>query len=184
MQNPRPLTRQPDGTPAELPPPNRASRWRWSRSRRALVGGGVLAAVLSLGSVAAGAATPGTTKPPAGAHNGGPPPGMAKPTAAGKITALSGDDITVQDQNKTTETIVFSSSTTFRTMSGTTTSAALKVGDFISATGTKNSDGTVTATAVMIGGPPPGGGPGGHPGGKPPAGHNPGGPPKGSNASG
>jgi hypothetical protein len=129
-----------------------------------------LAAILSLGSVAAGAASNGTN-PPAGAPKGAPPAGTGRPTAAGQITALSGTDITVQERDKTSETIVFSSSTTFRTMSGTTTSSALKVGDFIAVLGTKNPDGTVTATSVMTGAPPNGrGGPGGHPAGKPPAG--------------
>jgi hypothetical protein len=108
---------------------------------------------------------------------------MAKPTAAGKITALSGDNITIADRDKTTETVVFSATTTFRTMSGTTTSSSLKVGDFIAVNGTKSSDGTVTATSVMVGAPPMGkGGPGGHRGGKPPAGSGP--PPPRSSGSG
>jgi hypothetical protein len=107
---------------------------------------------------------------------------MVKPTAAGKITALSGDTITIQSRDQTTETIDFSSSTTFRTMSGTTTSSALKVGDFIAVSGTKNSDGTVTATSVMVGPPPMGrGGPGGHRGAKPPPGR--GAPPTGAGPS-
>jgi hypothetical protein len=104
---------------------------------------------------------------------------MAKPTAAGKITALSGDDITITNRDKTTETVVFSASTTFRNRWGTTTAAALKVGDFIAVMGTTNSDGSVTATSVMLGGPPPGrGGPGGPRGSKPPVGK--GGPPPGA----
>jgi hypothetical protein len=91
---------------------------------------------------------------------------MAKPAAAGKITAIAGEIITVQDRAKSSETIVYSSSTTFKTMSGTTTASALKVGDFIAAMGTKSSDGTVNATAIVIGAPPGRGSPGG----KPPAG--------------
>ncbi len=84
---------------------------------------------------------------------------MARPTVSGKITALSGDDITVETNAKTSVTVVYSSSTTFKTNpgpgGGTTSSAsALKVGAFIGVTGTKNSDGSVTATTVMIGRPP------------------------------
>ena len=57
------------GTPAhepsghggtELPRPRRGSHWRWSRPHRALVAGGALAAVLSLG-IATGAGAAGTT---------------------------------------------------------------------------------------------------------------------------
>jgi hypothetical protein len=185
MQRPRPLNSRPQQAPPDIPTPSPGSRWRWSPSRRALVGGGVLAAVLSLGSVAAGAAATSSTNAPAGAPAGAPPADAAKPAAAGKITALSGNDITITNRDKTTETIVFAASTTFRTRSGTTTSSALKVGDFIAVMGTTNSDGTVTATSVMVGSPPPGrggpGGPGGHRGGKPPAGQ--GGPPPGAPAS-
>ena len=90
-----------------------------------------------------------------------------------------GDDITVETNAKTSVTVVFGSSTTFKAnpgpSGGTTSSAsALKVGDFVGVQGTKNSDGTVTATTVMIGRPPqmgkggPGGGAGR--GGKPPTG--------------
>jgi hypothetical protein len=104
---------------------------------------------------------------------------MAKPTAAGKITALSGDDITLKGKGSTTQTVVYSSSTTFRTPSGSTSSAAaLKVGQSIGVTGTKASDGTVTASSITIGVPPAGRGPSGHPGGKPPSGT--GSPPSGS----
>jgi hypothetical protein len=169
LQTPRPLNRRSSPVPA-IPNPSPGSRWRWSPSRRVLVGGGVLAAVLSLGSVAAGAAASSSTTAPAGAPAGTPPAGLAKPTAAGKITALSGNDITITKRDKTTQTIAFSASTTFRTRSGSTTSAALKVGDFIAVMGSTNSDGSVTATSVMVGNPPPGhGGPNGHRGPRPPA---------------
>jgi hypothetical protein len=107
---------------------------------------------------------------------------MAKPTAMGKITALSGDDITIEGRDATAETVTYSATTTFRGKSGTTTAAALKVGESIAVTGTKASDGTITATSIMIGmgNRPPGGGtrPPGGPGGKPPTGK--GGPPSGT----
>ncbi len=81
---------------------------------------------------------------------------MGRPTVAGKITALSGDDITVETDTTTSVTVVSTASTKFESnpgpTGGTTSSAsALKVGDFIGVQGTKNSDGTVTATTVMIG---------------------------------
>jgi hypothetical protein len=111
----------------------------------------------------AGAATaPG--RPPAGAH--GRPPAGPRPTVAGKITALSGDDVTVQTLGRTTTTVVYSSGTTFKSVSGSkgATSAsgasALKVGAFVAVHGIKNGDGTVTASSVVIGGgPPPAGAP-------------------------
>lgn len=77
----------------------------------------------------------------------------------GRITALSGGTIALQARGKVTQRVTYSSATAFRTRSGTTSSAALKVGDFIAVQGTKTSDGSVTATSIMIGTNPPG-----HPG--------------------
>jgi hypothetical protein len=143
-----------------LPRPRRGARWRWSRPRRAMAAGGVLAAVLGLGVASgAGAATTATTSGNAGpAGHGAPPGGMARPTVSGTITALSGDDITVETNAKSAVTVVYSSGTTFKTDPGpgggsTSSASALKVGAFIGVTGTKNSDGSVTATSVMIGRP-------------------------------
>jgi hypothetical protein len=135
--------------------------------------------------MAAGAATSSTgTKAPAGAA-GAPPTGMPKPAAMGKITALTGDDITLKGRGTTTQTVVYSASTTFRDKSGTTSSAALKVGQSIAVIGTTASDGTITAKSIMIGmgAKPPGSGsrPSGAPGGKPPTGQ--GGPPPGAGAN-
>jgi len=146
---------------SELPEPHRGARWRWSKPRTTLVAGGALAAVLSLGAgtVAAGTATAGSSTP---AGPRGQPPGGARPTVMGKVTALSGNDITVQTRGKRSTTVVYSSATTFKTMSGpggTSSGArvsALEVGSFIGANGTKNSDGSVTASSIVIGtGPPP-----------------------------
>jgi Domain of unknown function (DUF5666) len=162
-----------------LPRPRRGARWRWSRPRRAMAAGGVLAAVLGLGvATGAGAAAAATTSGHSGsAPHGAPPGGMARPTVTGTITALSGDDITVETNAKSSVTVVYSSGTTFKTDpgpgGGTTSSAsALKVGAFIAATGAENSDGSVTATSVMIGRPAQmgkGGPGGGSKGGKPPS---------------
>jgi hypothetical protein len=148
-----------------------------------MAAGGVLAAVLGLG-VATGAgagAGAATTSGNSGAAAHGPPGGLTRPTVSGKITALSGDDITVETNAKASVTVVYSSSTTFKTNPGpgggsTSSASALKVGDFIGVTGTKNSDGSVTATTVMIGRPAQmgKGGPGGAAkGGKPPSGAAP-----------
>jgi len=148
---------------SELPEPRRGARWRWSKPRTTLVAGGALATVLSLGAgpVAAGAAT-GSSSTPAGPR--GQPPAGVRPTVMGKVTALSGGDITVQTRGKRTTTIVYSSATTFKTMSGPggtssgASASALEVGSFIAALGTRSSDGSVTASSIVIAnGPPPAG---------------------------
>ncbi len=143
-----------------LPRPRRDSRWRWSRPRQALAAGGALAAILGLGlstGANAGAATAASGN--TGTLQGRPPGEMTRPTVSGKISALQGDDITVETNAKTSLTVVFASNTTFKTNpgpgGGTTSSAsALKVGEFIGVQGSKNSDGTVAATTVTIGRPP------------------------------
>jgi Domain of unknown function (DUF5666) len=164
----------------ELPRPRRGSRWRWSRPHHALVAGGALAAVLSLGvATGAGAATTASGNSGGVAHGRPPGGGMARPMVSGKITALSGEDITVETNAKTSVTVVYSSSTTFKAnpgpSGGTTSSAsALRVGDFIGVQGTENSDSSVTASSVTIGRPPQmgkGGGP--SRGGRPPSGEAP-----------
>ena len=134
-----------------LPTPRQDSRWRWSRPRRALVAGGVLAAVVGLG-VAGTAGTAGATGT-GGAPSARSPGGGARPTVAGKITALSGDDITVETTRDATVTVVYSSRTTFQNGGTATSASALKVGDFVGVQGTE-SDGTVTASTVMVGRPP------------------------------
>ena len=164
MQSDRPHKTAPDADPG-LPRPRNGARWRWSTPRRALVAGGALAAVLGLGASAAGAAT-STAGTRAGAH-GRPPAGSARPTVAGKITAVSGDDVTVRTRDATTTHVVVSSATTFKTLTGpkgaasTSGASALAVGRFIAVQGTKNSDGTVAASSVVVSTRTPPGGPGG-----------------------
>jgi Domain of unknown function (DUF5666) len=166
---------EPDLTATHLPRPRGNARWRWSPPRRALVAGGTLAVVLGLGAGGAGAATSGSTsgsgQPPSGAHasSGG---ARSQPTVSGKVTGLSGDDITLQTQGDKSVTVVYSSNTTFKAMAGTrgagTTSsssaAALKVGDFVGVDGTKDANGTVSASSVTVGSGMPPGGRGGPPG--------------------
>jgi Domain of unknown function (DUF5666) len=79
------------------------------------------------------------------------------PQADGKITQISGSTITVSERNGT-KTIHVTSSTTYdkvtRGSSGPTTSSAslsdLKVGTYIDAEGSQNSDGGINAEAVHI----------------------------------
>jgi len=148
-----------------LPAPRHGARWRWSTPRKTLVAGGVLASVLSLvtGTAAVGATTRPASSSSGAGPRGQPPAGTAQPTILGRISALSGADITVRTRSETT-TVVYSSATTFKTVSGprrassNSSASALKVGDFVGAQGTKNSDGTVTASSIVIGtGPPPAG---------------------------
>jgi hypothetical protein len=144
----------------ELPRPRLGSRWRWSRPRQALVAGGTLAAVLGLGvATGAGAGAATTSGNTGGSDPGRPPGGLARPTLTGQVTALSGEDITVETGSKASVTVVYSSSTSFEAdpgpSGGTTSSPSrLKVGDFIGVQGTENGDSTVTASTVVIGRPP------------------------------
>jgi uncharacterized protein DUF5666 len=146
---------------AELPTPSRSSRWRWSTTRGAALCGGAILATLSVGGIA-GAATTHDARPPTSAHGPGPNGQGQQPTASGKITVLSGDDITISTHGSGTETVTYTSTTTFESMSGKATASALKVGEFIAAQGAKASDGDVTATDIMVSSGPPG-----RPGGQP-----------------
>jgi uncharacterized protein DUF5666 len=146
-----------------LPEPCRGARWRWSTPRKTLVASGALATVLSLvtGAAVVDAATspasPGSETGP----RGQPRAGAVRPTVLGRITALSGEDITVQTRGKKTTTVVSSSATTFKTLSGpsgtssSSSASALRVGDFIGVQGTKDSDGTLTASSIVISTGPP-----------------------------
>lgn len=114
------------------------------------------------------------------------------PGAGGQIKSVAGSTITVTNPRNTSETVTIhvTASTRYVTVAmgsnGPTQSAssfsALKAGVFISAVGTKNSDGSLTAVVVTIlpnppaghGGPPMGG-PGDHdgpPNGAPPTAPN------------
>ena len=122
-----------------------------------------MATVLGLGASTAGAAT-STSGPPAGAH-GQPPAGAARLTVGGKVTAVSGNDVTVEMRQDTTTTVVVSSATTYKTAtrpggaSSTASTSALKVGDFIGVQGTRESGGTVIASSIVISNTAPPGGP-------------------------
>jgi hypothetical protein len=167
-------------TEAALPKPPRGAKWRWSAPRRMLVGSGVLAAALSLGGATVGASATSSTHPSSSQAPGQAPPRGTQPTTGGRVTGLATGAITISTRAKTTQTVTYSSATTFRTRSGSSSSLSLKVGQFVTVEGTKNADGSVTAKSIMISSAPPGRpgqGPGGRPGqgqapknGKPPTG--------------
>lgn len=71
------------------------------------------------------------------------------PHAGGTVTAVSGSSITVTQRDGSTATIKVTSSTTYD-VSGTTGKALsdVKVGMLVGAVGTRNSDGSLTASAV------------------------------------
>ena len=143
-------------TDADIPQPSKGARWRWSVGRRAVVGGGILAVSLGLAGAAGAATGSGPAPSSSTSHQAQPPSQRQPPTAAGKVTALGTDTITITTRESTSQTITYSSSTTFRSPSGSTTSSALAVGDFVGVTGTKNTDGSVSATSIMVATKPPG----------------------------
>jgi hypothetical protein len=160
---------EPTVTTAHLPQPRGRARWRWSTPGRAAVAGGTMAAVLGLGAGVAGASSsssasssPSSSEANATPSAPGQPPGGTPPTVAGQITALSGNAITLRTRDNSATTVDYSASTTFTSLSakgsGSTTSAsALKVGAFIGVNGTTQSNGTVSASRIMVGARPPGG---------------------------
>lgn len=163
---------EPALTTAHLPQPRGRARWRWSTPGRAAVAGGTMAAVLGLGAGVAGAtsattASPATNAPPASQKR---PPQGTRPTVGGRITALSGNAITLRTRDNSTTTVDYSASTTFTALgakgtASTTTASALKVGAFVGVQGTTQSNGTVSASSITVSTGQPPGGPG-----RPPAG--------------
>lgn len=83
---------------------------------------------------------------------------------SGSVISKDASSLTVKDSSGNTKTIYFASSTTFSKTSDVTDND-LAVGDDVTVTGTSNSDGSVTASRVIIGtltgGPGQGGVPGG-----------------------
>jgi hypothetical protein len=80
------------------------------------------------------------------------------PHAGGSVTAVSGSTITVADRDGTSVTIKVTGSTTYDVAGATAKLSDIKVGMFLDAEGTQNSDGSLTATTVRAGDQ---GGPGG-----------------------
>ncbi len=73
------------------------------------------------------------------------------PHAGGQVTAVSGSTITVTQRDGTTVTITVTGSTTYQVNGNSATLADLKVGMFVVAEGTKNTDGSITARSVRAG---------------------------------
>jgi hypothetical protein len=159
-------------TTAHLPQPRGSARWRWSAPGRAAVAGGTMAAVFGLGAGVAGATSSsasssvsssgsasGAATAPAGP---GQRPSGTRPTVAGRITALSGNAITLRTRDNSTTTVDYSAATTFASLSAkgttsTTSAAALKVGAFVGVRGAAQSNGTVSASRITVSPGPPGG---------------------------
>ncbi|HEY4228344.1 MAG TPA: DUF5666 domain-containing protein [Candidatus Limnocylindrales bacterium] len=80
------------------------------------------------------------------------------PQAGGQVTAIDGSTITVKDRDGTSVTITVTGSTTYDVAGATAKLSDIKVGMFLVAEGTQNTDGSLTATTVRAGDQ---GGPGG-----------------------
>jgi hypothetical protein len=70
------------------------------------------------------------------------------PHAGGEVTKIDGSTITVTAPDGTTSTITVNAQTTYAVNGATAKLADVKVGMFLVAEGTKNSDGSLTATKV------------------------------------
>ncbi len=150
--------------PPQYPPPRRAGR-RWL-----LIGGLAIAFLMTLGigavigssllqtAQAAGnqpssgftlpfAASTATTGP----H--GRPGGPGRPGQCGSLTvsSVSGSTITAKAPDGTTVTIHTSSSTTYTRAGASVSASAVTTGSVIHVDGTRNSDGSITATRIDIG---------------------------------
>jgi hypothetical protein len=73
------------------------------------------------------------------------------PRLGGEVTAVSDSTITVTQRDDTTATIKVTADTTYSVAGATAKLADIKVGMFLVAEGTTNSDGSLTATAVRAG---------------------------------
>lgn len=94
---------------------------------------------------------------PGGAGGGGNGNGRGGFTA-GSIVSNDGSTITIKMNDGSTKFVLYSGSTTIR-KSAEGTSADLVAGENVVVTGSVNSDGSITATQIQLGGLP--GGPGG-----------------------
>jgi hypothetical protein len=134
------------------------------------IGGGAIAGASSSSGSRPSTRPPAGSSAPASASGRHGPMGV-KPTAVGTVTSVTGETFVLSTGSGTTVTVDVSSSTTYRDWGTASASLAdVKVGQHVAVVG-KESDGTVTATSVMVGTPPtsgkggPGGGNSGPPGG-------------------
>jgi hypothetical protein len=79
------------------------------------------------------------------------------PHAGGEVTAINGSTITVKDRDGTSVTITVTGTTTYQVAGATAALSDIKVGMFLVAEGTQNSDGSLAATMVRAGDGGPGG---------------------------
>ena len=166
------------------PPPSP----RPERTKLLAVAGAVVIAVLAIGGIAlarsnaSSSTTSGTAPGGPGGQGGqagpGGPPGGQRPTARGMVTGVDATTITITDDSGQTITITTSGDTTFETFGTSGPQSASRsdvtVGQQIGVLGTTASDGTVSATRVMVGTPQGApNGQGGPPGGGAPSGVSP-----------
>jgi len=124
---------------------------------------------------------PGRSPGPGRSPRPGQSPGAALPAnfamVRGKLTSVSGTTLTVQPETGAPVTVVVPSGTQV-TRLVTSSTARLAVGECVTATGQRDSSGTVKASTILISAPGAngctrgggfGGGGGGRPGGSPPA---------------
>jgi hypothetical protein len=72
------------------------------------------------------------------------------PSYGGQVTAISGSTITIQDRQGASHTIHTSTNTTVERADATSIVSAIAAGDQISASGAKNSDGSLNAEQIMV----------------------------------
>ncbi|HEX4896880.1 MAG TPA: DUF5666 domain-containing protein [Candidatus Limnocylindrales bacterium] len=84
------------------------------------------------------------------------------PHVGGKVTAISGSTITVEQRDGTSATVNVTGDTTYQVSGDDAALADVEVGMFLVAEGIENSDGSLTATAVRAADPGSMPGPGGH----------------------
>lgn len=129
--------------------------------RLLLIAVAVLALVVMAGTMGAEAARGGPGRGPGRGPGGGQPPAVA-----GTVASVDGATISVTTDQGTVK-VQTTSSTTYEVKRAQASLADIKAGLFLCAFGTKNSDGSVTATRIQAGperpaGPPQGQrGPGG-----------------------
>jgi hypothetical protein len=73
------------------------------------------------------------------------------PSAAGVVTAINGDTLTVTQKDGTTATIHVDGATTYKVNGATGSLSDIKVGSIVAAEGTQRADGSLDAAAVRSG---------------------------------
>lgn len=117
-------------------------------------GGGQGAGGNGQGAGGGGRAGRGSPSPGAGGGAGAPPANFSM--VRGKLTNVSGGTMTVQPQTGSPVTVTVSSTTTV-TRLVTSTTARLATGECVTATGQRDSSGTVKARTILISAPGPNG---------------------------